>query len=67
MKISIPLWWINKWLRFSGFRIFYLVTLTEDEIEDPSMRIGIMWWGNPFSMTKEGWTESKLNPLDTGA
>lgn len=37
---NIKLWSINRWLRYTGFRVF--VELDE---EDQTTSVGIMWWG----------------------
>ena len=52
MKIDIALWSINVWFRFTGFRVF--VQLDLDDPTEPTTRLGIMWWGNPFDMGEGG-------------
>ncbi len=49
LKLSISLWGINNWFRFTGFRIFFSQTKNEDDPEDYETRIGVMWWGSPFN------------------
>lgn len=39
MKLSLKLWTINRWLRWTGFRLF--IQFGKDE---PS-RIGLGWYG----------------------
>lgn len=49
LKLSISFWGINKWFRFTGFRLFFSQTRNEDDPEDYETRIGVMWWGSPFN------------------
>jgi hypothetical protein len=43
--INMELWSINKWLRWTGFRIFVIVGKNKETgLPDPT-RIGIGFWG----------------------
>ena len=52
MRASISLWWINSWLRFTGFRVF--VELDLDDTTERTTRVGVVWWGNPYDMGEDG-------------
>lgn len=39
--IKIKLWTINKYLRYTGFRLF----VEQTNQHDSYTHIGIMWWG----------------------
>ncbi len=46
MKLTIKIWNINKWLRFTGFRIH--VEYDPDlDFEEREHKLGLMWWGRP--------------------
>lgn len=45
--VSVGLWAVNRWLRFTGFRLFVVL----DASGEPT-RIGIAWYGLPGS---QGW------------
>jgi hypothetical protein len=42
-SVSIELWSINRWLRYTGFRVFIHFSCAH-EPDEPS-RIGLQWWG----------------------
>jgi hypothetical protein len=48
---SIELWSINRWLRWTGFRLFVAVDTsdlgpdTSDSEDRKPTRIGLVWWG----------------------
>lgn len=42
MKLECKLWSINRWLRWTGFRIFIVVP---SDIEHGEFRVGIAWYG----------------------
>ena len=41
VQASVELWSINRWLRYTGFRLFVEMPHALDE----PTRIGIRWWG----------------------
>ncbi len=51
-SLSVKLWWINSWLRFTGFRIFWSQHNNEKgEVE--WTKIGIGWFGWPSNWMEE--------------
>lgn len=51
-SLSVKLWWINSWLRFTGFRIFW-GQHKDDEGEIEWTKIGIGWFGWPNNWMEE--------------
>lgn len=49
--VSMRLWSLNRWLRYTGFRVFVEVG------DDTYTAIGLRWYGLPGS---EGW--SRIEP-----
>ena len=51
-SIAFSLWGVNRWLRYTGVRLF--VTMWDGKGERPpaSTKIGLMWVGLPGS---KGW------------
>jgi len=41
--ISLELWSINRWLRFTGVRVYIQFTCAHEP--DEPTRIGLQWWG----------------------
>ena len=51
-SLSVKLWWINSWLRFTGFRLF-VGCHNNDEGELEWTKIGIAWFGWPNNWMEE--------------
>ena len=41
-SVSVTLWGINRWLRWTGFRLFVAYNPADD---NEPRRIGLVWWG----------------------
>lgn len=54
----IRLWSINRWLRFTGFRLVVAGDLND---HTSATHIGLMWFGLPNS---KGW--KRIEPKDSG-
>lgn len=52
MQIKAQLWSINRWLRYTGFRVF--VELPDRPGEDPTS-VGVIWVGLPGSAGWRRW------------
>lgn len=56
--MSCELWTINRWLRYTGFRLFIDVDFRETDDRKPT-RIGVKWYGLPGSA---GWRRIESKP-----
>lgn len=46
MKMSVRLWGVNKWLRFTGFRI-NIAYDNDLDLDEREHRLELRWWGRP--------------------
>lgn len=51
-SLSFKLWWINSWLRFTGFRVF-VGWHNDDEGNLEWTKIGLAWYGRPSQSMNE--------------